>query len=317
MTPPSRRRGRSRKFPLLVDGDVQVMEATSVIEYCDGVYPGPTRFIPADPAAAREVRMLDRIFDNYVMGPMNEVVADALKPAERRDPVTVADAKAKLDTIYAWLDARMAGREWAVGDGFTLADCAAAPSLFYADWVHPNDGRFPALAAYRARLLARPSVKRCVDDARRFAITSRSVRLIATRRTAAICGAAATPRSPPAAGFRGCGRRRCGRGDSGGRAPNSARRTPRRSASSPSPSTSSALRSPGLIGLAVLAPRLLRAPEPALDRLQRIGEVGPFAAARRRRCARTPAFRAPSRRAGAAHRGSPRRSCRKRNYSPR
>ena len=162
------RRWPIAKFPLLVDGDVQVMEATSIIEYLDRVHPGATRFIPADPALAGEVRMLDRIFDHYVMNVMQIVVNDAIKPPERRDPIDVEQAKARLDTVYAWLDARMAGREWAVGDGFTLADCAAAPSLFYADWVHPNDDRFPHLAAYRARLLARPSVKRCVDDARPY-----------------------------------------------------------------------------------------------------------------------------------------------------
>lgn len=156
------------KFPLLVEGGTTVMEATSIVEYLDAVHPGATRLLPDDPAAAREVRMLDRIFDNYIMNGMQVAVNDALKPAERRDPVEVAQARARLDTVYAWLDARMADRTWAVGDGFTLADCAAAPSLFYADWVHPNDGRFPALAAYRARLLARPSVERCVDDARRF-----------------------------------------------------------------------------------------------------------------------------------------------------
>lgn len=156
------------KFPLLVDGDEQVMEATSIIEYLDAVHTGATRFIPEDRTTAGEVRMLDRVFDNYVMNVVQEIVGDALRPVERRDPVTVEQAKAKLDTIYAWLDERMAGREWAVGGGFTLADCAAAPSLFYADWVHANDGRFPALAAYRARLLARPSVARCVEEARPY-----------------------------------------------------------------------------------------------------------------------------------------------------
>ena len=156
------------KFPLLVEGDAQVMETTSIVEYLDAVHPGATRFIPDDAAIAREVRMLDRIFDNYVMNVTMEFVADALRPAERKDPVGVEEAGRKLDTIYAWLDARMNGREWAVGDGFTLADCAAAPSLFYADWVHPNGGRFPNLAAYRARLLARPSVARAVDGGRPY-----------------------------------------------------------------------------------------------------------------------------------------------------
>ncbi len=162
------RRWPVAKFPLLADGDETVMEATSIVEYLDAVHPGPTRFIPDVAAAAREVRMLDRIFDNYVMSVLQEIVADALRPAESKDPVTVAEARAKFDTIYAWLDERMAGREWAVGDSFTLADCAAAPSLFYADWVHPNDGRFPNLGAYRARLLARPSVARAVDGGRPY-----------------------------------------------------------------------------------------------------------------------------------------------------
>ena len=163
-----RRRWPIAKFPLLVDGERQVMEATSIIEYLDIAHPGQTRFIPADAVAAHEVRMLDRIFDNYVMGVMQAIVSDRMRPAERKDPVAVAEAKAKLDTIYAWLEERMASRTWACGSDFSLADCAAAPSLFYADWVHPNDGRFPALAAYRARLLARPSVAKAIDGARPY-----------------------------------------------------------------------------------------------------------------------------------------------------
>lgn len=163
-----KRRWPVGKFPFLVEDDEQVMEATSIIEYLDAVHPGTTRFIPDDPAAAREVRMLDRIFDNYVMGVMQDIVIDRIRPPERKDPVTVQEAEARLDIIYAWLDERMRGREWACGDGFTMADCAAAPSLFYADWMHPNDGRFPALADYRARLLARPSVAKAIDGARPY-----------------------------------------------------------------------------------------------------------------------------------------------------
>lgn len=160
------RRWPVAKFPLLVEGDTQVMEASCIVEHLDALHPGPTRFLPADPAIAREARMLDRIFDHYVMDVMTRVVIDALRPPERRDPATVAEAKAALDTIYAWLAERMTGREWAVSDAFTLADCAAAPALFYADWVHPiPDG---ALGAYRARLLARPSVARCVEEARPY-----------------------------------------------------------------------------------------------------------------------------------------------------
>ena len=156
-----------KKFPILVDGDTQIVEATAVIEYLDAVYPGATRFVPDDPRAAVETRMLDRIFDNHVMNVMQVHVDDAMRPAERKDPAGVAEASGRLDTIYAWLDARMADREWAAGK-FGLADCAAAPALFYADWVHPNDGRFPALAAYRARLLERPSVARAVDGGRPY-----------------------------------------------------------------------------------------------------------------------------------------------------
>ena len=125
--------------------------------------------IPGDAAAAREVRLLDRVFDNYVMTNMQAVVAEHLPHLTAvPDPVRIERAKAALDIVYTWLDERLAGREWAAGDAFTLADCAAAPSLFYADWVQPNDGRFPTLAAYRARLLSRPSVMRVVDDARPY-----------------------------------------------------------------------------------------------------------------------------------------------------
>ncbi len=159
------------KFPLLLDGDRPVMESSTIIEYLHIHHPGAVRLLPADPAAAITVRMLDRIFDNHVMANMQRVVNDSLRPPERRDPVEVADAKAALDKAYGWLEGHMAGREWAAGD-FSLADCAAAPSLFYADWVHPIAGpigdRFPTLAAYRARLLARPSVARAVDEARPF-----------------------------------------------------------------------------------------------------------------------------------------------------
>jgi glutathione S-transferase len=95
-------------------------------------------------------------------------VFDFIRAPENRDPTGVAEAKAMLETIYAWLDEQMAGHDWAVGNDFTLADCAAGPSLFYADWTHPIPGRFATLKAYRARLLARPSFARAVDEARPF-----------------------------------------------------------------------------------------------------------------------------------------------------
>lgn len=156
------------KMPVLTEGDTTVFEATAIIEYLAATRPGPVRLIPQAAPAAVEVRMLDRVFDNYVMTPMQWLVADALRPADRRAPQTLVEARALLDRIYPWLDARLAGRDWAVGDGFSLADCAAAPALFFADWAHPIPERFTALRAYRARLLARPSVARAVDEARPY-----------------------------------------------------------------------------------------------------------------------------------------------------
>lgn len=153
------------KFPLLREGERVVPEATSIIEYLNVHHPGPVRLIPADPDAAIEVRLLDRVFDNYVMTPQGRLVFDLLRPEDQRDPYGVAQARAMLDTAYAWLDDRMANREWAAGD-FSLADCAAGPSLFYADWSHPMAGRFPNVAAYRDRLMARPSFARAIDEAR-------------------------------------------------------------------------------------------------------------------------------------------------------
>ena len=155
-------------FPVLVEGDRTVLEATAIIEYLHVHHPGPVQLIPADPDLAVQARMLDRIFDNYVMGTMQKPVLNSLLPEERRDPIGLDEAMARLDKVYAWLDAYLEGRDWAVGDGFTLADCAAAPSLFYADWVRPIPETLANLRAYRARLLARPSVARCVEEARPY-----------------------------------------------------------------------------------------------------------------------------------------------------
>jgi glutathione S-transferase len=158
-----------KRFPVLVDGERTVLEASCIIEYLQLHYPGPTPLIPPDADAALEVRMLDRFFDNYVSTPQQKFVADKLRPeSANRDPHGVEEARAMLDTSYAWLDERMATREWAVGDTFTLADCGAAPFLFYADWTHPIDPRFAHLRAYRERLLARPSFERAVDEARPY-----------------------------------------------------------------------------------------------------------------------------------------------------
>jgi glutathione S-transferase len=112
--------------------------------------------------------MMDRIFDNYVMTPMQKFTFDLLRPAESRDPLGIKQARDMLDTSYAWLDRKLSGMTWAAGETFTLADCAAAPALFYADWVHEIPAGLETLKAYRARLLARPSFARCVDEARPF-----------------------------------------------------------------------------------------------------------------------------------------------------
>jgi glutathione S-transferase len=156
-----------KRMPVLVDDGRPVMESSVIIEHLDAFHPGPVRLLPADPKAALDVRFLDRFFDNYVMTPMGRIVVDRMRPPEKSDAQTVTDARALLDTAYGWLDARMAGREWVAGD-FGLADCAAAPSLFYADWVHPIGEAHPNVRAYRQRLLARPSFKRAVDEARQY-----------------------------------------------------------------------------------------------------------------------------------------------------
>jgi glutathione S-transferase len=155
------------KFPLLVNDGRPVMESSVIIEHLQRHHPGPVRFIP-DGDAALEVRMLDRIFDNHVMNQMNRVVADALRGPERHDPIEVEQAKVALQKVYAWLDDWLAGRQWAAADMFSLADCAAAPALFYADWVDRIPEGLANLRAYRARLLARPSVARAVDEARPY-----------------------------------------------------------------------------------------------------------------------------------------------------
>ncbi|MEG3176375.1 glutathione S-transferase family protein [Sphingomonas sp. RB3P16] len=156
------------KFPVLREGERVVVETSTIIEYLQTRHTGPVLFLPADPAVALEVRMLDRVFDNHVMNVMTRAVVDAMRPPERRDPDLAASVGTALDQIYGWLDTRLAGRVWAAGDAFTLADCAGAPSLFYADWVHPIADRFAVLKGYRARVLARTSVARCVDEARPY-----------------------------------------------------------------------------------------------------------------------------------------------------
>jgi glutathione S-transferase len=157
-----------KRFPVLTDGARTLMEATIIVEYLDLRYPGPARLLPEDPLAALDVRLLDRIFDNYVMTPMQKIVGDSLRPADGRDAHGVGEARQLLEQSYAWLESTLGERTWANGDEFSLADCAAAPALFYADWVHPIGEAFPQLRGYRRRLLERPSIARTVDEARPY-----------------------------------------------------------------------------------------------------------------------------------------------------
>ncbi|MDE1898643.1 MAG: glutathione S-transferase family protein [Xanthomonadaceae bacterium] len=167
-TAPWQQRWPLRKFPLLVDGDRTVVESSIIIEHLQLAHPGPVRLLPAEPMAALEVRFLDRFFDLHVMSPVQCAVAGALTGRADRKEEGLADAVSKLEVAYAWLEGQLAERTWAAGPDFTMADCAAAPALFYADWTVPIAEHYPALRAYRARLLARPSFARAVDEARYF-----------------------------------------------------------------------------------------------------------------------------------------------------
>jgi glutathione S-transferase len=163
-----RRRWPLAQFPLLVDGSLTVVESSIVIEHLQLAHPGPVQLIPAEPAAALEVRFMDRFFDLHVMAPVQHAVNAALTGNADRRAEGLAWAAGKLETAYAWLEGEWAGRTWAALDRFTLADCAAAPALFYADWTHPIAADYPQLRAYRARLLARPSFARAVEGGRPY-----------------------------------------------------------------------------------------------------------------------------------------------------
>lgn len=162
------RRWPMGKFPLLVDGDRSIIETSIILEYLHLKHPGPVRLLPADPMAALDVRFLDRFFDLYVMDAVQTAVSSKLGQLPMKSEDGMALACERLNRAYVWLEGTLAGRTWAAGEDFTLADCAAAPSLFYADWTHQISEAFPVLRAYRARLLARPSFARAVEEARYF-----------------------------------------------------------------------------------------------------------------------------------------------------
>ncbi len=156
------------KMPVLEHRGQTIPESTVIIEYLD-LHLGGERMIPADPEAALEIRQLDRIFDQHVMAPMQKIVFNRFCPPEARNAFDVMKARQTIETAYEWLELRLDGRDYAGGETFGLADCAAAPSLHYSDRVQPMNGRFPWLRAYLDRLEHKPSFARVLKEAKPFA----------------------------------------------------------------------------------------------------------------------------------------------------
>ena len=154
------------KFPVLVDGDKTVIEATAIVEYLAIHHPGEAPLIPADPAEAVNARMMDRVFDNYVMGTAQLVVNAYIADAQNPDPQQVELGRTGLLRAYTWLEGWLA--EHSLPRHVSLVTCAAAPSLFYADWIERIPDDCPRVKALRAEIPALPVVARCVDDARPY-----------------------------------------------------------------------------------------------------------------------------------------------------
>jgi len=155
------------KFPVLRDdarGET-VPESTVIIEYLDQHYPGETRFIPAGGEQMRETRLRERFFDLYLHLPMQKIVGDRLRPEGKKDPHGVEEARTMADTALGMIGQEMAARRWAMGDAFTIADCAAAPPLFYLDKIKPLAPKHPSAAAYLERLKQRPPYARVLQEA--------------------------------------------------------------------------------------------------------------------------------------------------------
>jgi glutathione S-transferase len=158
------------KMPVLRDEarGCTVAESTIIVEFLDGHYPGPTRFLPADVQRAWQTRMWDRFYDHYVQQPMQKIVSDRLRPKGRNDPYGVELAKEQLHTAYTVLERELEAKTWTLGDDFTLADCAAAPALFYANTVVPFAETDKNLMRYLERLIARPSFARVLQEAQPY-----------------------------------------------------------------------------------------------------------------------------------------------------
>ena len=154
------------KFPVLRDGERIIAESTTIIEYLARHHPGPTELIPIEADAAFETRAQDRFLDFHVHLPMQKIITDRIRPQGQNDPYGVEQARTQLETALTLLDQRMANRTWAVGQSFSMADCAAGPPLFYVNMaVAPLAGRYANLAAYLDRLTKRPSYARALKQA--------------------------------------------------------------------------------------------------------------------------------------------------------
>jgi glutathione S-transferase len=157
------------QMPVLVDGERGVAESSIIIEHLDIAYPATARMIPEDRQSALKVRLLDRVFDCHLQASFQAAVSEYIPfITETPDPVRLERARTTLSTVYPWLESVLPHDGWACGGAFSMADCSGAPALFYADWTQPIPDECKKLKAYRARLLARPSVARCVEDARPY-----------------------------------------------------------------------------------------------------------------------------------------------------
>lgn len=154
------------RFPVLVDSDrkTTISETSVIIEYLDRYYRGAVRFVPDDFDTALEVRRWDRVFDNYVNVPLGKIVTEYIRPEDKRDPYGADEAKRMITMAYGVIETQLGEREFIVGNDFTMADCAAAPSLWYATRNVPLDGAYPRIAAYLERLKVRPSFARALKE---------------------------------------------------------------------------------------------------------------------------------------------------------
>jgi glutathione S-transferase len=152
------------KFPVIRDHVRQrdLPETSIIIEYLDHFYGG--HLIPSGWEEALEVRLWDRFFDNYLQGPMQQMVSDHMS-GRKGD---LSKERATLASAYRMIDRHMASRSWISNQGFSMADCAAAPALFYTGTLQPFPDELRHLRAYFDRLTERPSVRRVIEEAKPY-----------------------------------------------------------------------------------------------------------------------------------------------------